>query len=288
MAAKHEEDDTDDVFGSGGGGSVGGDGSGRGVPFDVDPIIHDLPKTTETTTDSEAATSSPTQPKSTSSSPPTTVPTMPPATTLAPLITSTASQSTVTTPTVPTRTTEQEPMQPGSLLCTIGQGFQKTTYTFPPDGLCNIITFDSLYRKHASLAPPYPKDFEYFLETAKKARQSEFSIGIHRSIIANATAITEFLNDPSTKKYLHELWDDYRVYHYALVGEAHDFPGYHSIYVATVADALRVGTYFAAVEHFIVIAILCTLSTDFNLCHHVPYQFQISNFHRALYLPRNA
>ncbi|KAL3224118.1 hypothetical protein MRX96_026701 [Rhipicephalus microplus] len=72
-------------------------------------------------------------------------------------------------------------MQPGSLLCTIGQGFQRTTYTFPPDGLCNIITFDSLYRKHASLAPPYPKDFEYFLETAKKARQSEFSIGIHRS-----------------------------------------------------------------------------------------------------------
>ncbi|KAH8026583.1 hypothetical protein HPB51_022044 [Rhipicephalus microplus] len=62
----------------------------------------------------------------------------------------------------------EELMQPGSLLCTIGQGFQRTTYTFPPDGLCNIITFDSLYRKHASLAPPYPKDFEYFLETAKK------------------------------------------------------------------------------------------------------------------------
>ncbi|KAL1470092.1 hypothetical protein MTO96_040673, partial [Rhipicephalus appendiculatus] len=195
-----------------------------------------------------------TQPHLPSPSPPMTVPTMPatmtttlaplttapPATTPSPAITSTTRLSTVTTPVVPTTvTTTKLPLQPGSLLCTIGQGFDKTTYTFPPDGLCTIITFDSLYREGASLAPPYAKDFEYFLETAKKAKQSEFGIAIHNSIFENATALTQFVSDPSTKKYLDKLWDDYRVYHYALVRHFHDYKGYHSAYVATVAKALE-------------------------------------------------
>ncbi|KAL1478043.1 hypothetical protein MTO96_035273, partial [Rhipicephalus appendiculatus] len=181
--------------------------------------------------------------------PPTTAPptptlapptTAPPTPTQAPSITSTTRLSTATTPVVPTTvTTTKVPLQPGSLLCTIGQGFDKTTYTFPPDGLCTIITFDSLYREGASLAPPYAKDFEYFLETAKKAKESEFGIAIHNSIIANATALTQFVSDPSTKKYLDKLWDDYRVYHYALVRHLHAYKGYHSVYVATVAKALE-------------------------------------------------
>ncbi|KAL1445364.1 hypothetical protein MTO96_045066 [Rhipicephalus appendiculatus] len=157
--------------------------------------------------------------------PATTAPPLP-TPTLAPPITSTPRLSTVTAPVGPViGTTTQVPLQAGSLLCTIGQGFDKTTYIFPPDGLCTIITFDSLYRNGASLAPPYAKDFQYFLETAKKAQQSEFGIGIHQSLIANATAVTQLVSEPSTKKYLDELWEDYGVHHYAHVGESHDYPG---------------------------------------------------------------
>ncbi|KAL1442282.1 hypothetical protein MTO96_030880, partial [Rhipicephalus appendiculatus] len=166
--------------------------------------------------------------------------TAPPATTPSPAITSTTRLSTVTTPVVPTTvTTTKLPLKPGSLLCTIGQGFDKTTYTFPPDGLCTIITFDSLYREGASLAPPYAKDFQYFLETAKKAKQSEFGIAIDNSIFENATALTQLVSDPSTKKYLDKLWDEYRVYHYALVPGLHDYPGYYSVYLSAVAKALE-------------------------------------------------
>ncbi|KAL1475506.1 hypothetical protein MTO96_037242 [Rhipicephalus appendiculatus] len=133
------------------------------------------PTTTTTTTHNK-----PTVPEVSSPSLPVTVLTMPtpPAVTMTPP----AVASTTSTPAGPptTTTTTQVPLTPGSLLCTIGQGFDKSTYTFPPDGLCTIIIFDSLYRKGASLAPPYPQDFEYFLETAKKAQQTEFGIGIHQ------------------------------------------------------------------------------------------------------------
>ncbi|KAL3224097.1 hypothetical protein MRX96_026683 [Rhipicephalus microplus] len=70
------------------------------------------------------------------------------------------------------------PLPPGSILCTITRGFKKITYTFPPDGLCAIITFDSLYDAGQTLAPPYKEDFNYFIETSKKYKVSEFGIGI--------------------------------------------------------------------------------------------------------------
>ncbi|KAL1484113.1 hypothetical protein MTO96_032761, partial [Rhipicephalus appendiculatus] len=131
------------------------------------------------------------------------------------------------------------PLKPGSLLCSIGVGFEKSTYTFPPDGLCTIIIFDSLYRKGVSLVPPYPEDFQYFLETAQQAQQSEFGIGFHKSIVANETAVTQLVSDPSTKTYLDELWDNYGVYHYAHVPEDNQFKGYIDVYVAAIAKALE-------------------------------------------------
>ncbi|XP_037505736.2 uncharacterized protein LOC119382077 [Rhipicephalus sanguineus] len=49
----------------------------------------------------------------------------------------------------------------------------------------------------------------------------------------------QLVSDPSTKKHLDELWDDYGVYHYAYVGEKHSYPGYYSAYVAATAKALE-------------------------------------------------
>ncbi|KAL1481265.1 hypothetical protein MTO96_034560 [Rhipicephalus appendiculatus] len=242
-SAAKDKEDYDDLSDDDGGGSDrsgGGSGESGGPPLYVRTITVLPTVTTSAFQPTMSATTQPHLP-----SPPVTTPTMPatmsppmPTPTLAPPITSTTKLSSET-PVVPTTTNgTQVPLQPGSLLCTIGQGFKRATYTFPPDGLCTIITFDSLYRKRASLAPPYAKDFEYFLKRAKKAKQSEFGIGIHKSIIANATAATQFVSNPFTKKYLDELWDEYGVYHYALVAESSAHPGYHSVYVATVAKAL--------------------------------------------------
>ncbi|KAL1482747.1 hypothetical protein MTO96_013744, partial [Rhipicephalus appendiculatus] len=169
-------------------------------------------------------------------------PTMTPpasASTQTPPITTTVPATTGPPTTTTTTTTTQVPLPPGSLVCTIGQGFDKSTYTFPPDGLCTIIIFDSLYRKNASLAPPYPDDFGYFLETARKAHSTEFGIGIHQSITTNATAAMQLASDPSTKKYLYELWEHYEIYHYAQVTENQHFPGYYSVYVAGAVRGLE-------------------------------------------------
>nr|XP_054930570.1 mucin-7-like [Dermacentor andersoni] len=97
-----------------------------------------------------------------------------PSTTTAVPTTLTAGQTTT-----PRRTT-QAPLPKGSLLCTLQAGFKRSTYMFPPDGLCTIITFDSVYKSGYTLAPPYKEDFQYFLDTSMQAKHSEFGIGIEQ------------------------------------------------------------------------------------------------------------
>ncbi|KAL3208576.1 hypothetical protein MRX96_038983 [Rhipicephalus microplus] len=66
----------------------------------------------------------------------------------------------------------------GSLLCTVRAGISKDTFLFPPDGLCGIITFDSLYD---SVQNVYNGGLEYFLEIARQHRTTEYAMGIeHR------------------------------------------------------------------------------------------------------------
>lgn len=67
-----------------------------------------------------------------------------------------------------------------SLLCTVREGFDKRTIVFPPDGLCDIITFDSLFTLNGSrLSPPYKNDFTYFMEIARQHHKTEYGIGIN-------------------------------------------------------------------------------------------------------------
>ncbi|XP_049522552.1 uncharacterized protein LOC125945040 [Dermacentor silvarum] len=120
-------------------------------------------------------------------------------------------------------TSREVPLPPGSLLCTISEGFQRSTYSFPPDGLCSIITFDSLYSANQTLAPPYNHDFEYFLETAMHSQKSEFGIAFHQNTISEDAAVMQLVSNPSTKMYLDELWDRYRIYHYAQVNGSVSF-----------------------------------------------------------------
>ncbi|KAL3224098.1 hypothetical protein MRX96_026684 [Rhipicephalus microplus] len=168
LGSSSSHDYDDDTFGDGNGPSGN--------------VLYTQTTTTGKTSAYESTPSPATPSQAPSQSQPVTVPTMPLtmtthilASTLAPTTTSTTA-ATIGPPT----TTTQVPLPPGSLVCTIGQGFDKSTYTFPPDGLCTIIIFDSLYRNNASLAPPYPNDFAYFLETARQAERTEFGIGIHQ------------------------------------------------------------------------------------------------------------
>nr|XP_054930572.1 mucin-7-like [Dermacentor andersoni] len=97
-----------------------------------------------------------------------------PSTTTAVPTPPTAGQTTTPSPTT------QAPLPKGALLCTLQAGFKRSTYRFPPDGLCTIITFDSVYKSGYTLAPPYKEDFQYFLDTSMQAKHSEFGIGIEQ------------------------------------------------------------------------------------------------------------
>ncbi|KAL1466499.1 hypothetical protein MTO96_042692, partial [Rhipicephalus appendiculatus] len=144
------------------------------------------------------------------------------------------------------------PLAPGSILCTISRGFKKITYTFPPDGLCAIITFDSLYDDNQTLAPPYKQDFEFFIETSKKYKLSEFGIGIKQDTCSDLKAMQKIVSDPSTKKHLDDLWNRHRIYHY---GQVSGTMGYRSEVPVDI---------FVVVVHY--------AGPDINLvnCHMVP------------------
>ncbi|XP_075741192.1 uncharacterized protein LOC142790042 [Rhipicephalus microplus] len=89
-------------------------------------------------------------------------------------------KSTLTTTTKPISTpTPQKPLPPDSLLCTLREGFTRSTMQFPPDGLCTITTFYDLI-KDADVTPilTYREDFSYFLETASGHKNTEYGIGI--------------------------------------------------------------------------------------------------------------
>ncbi|XP_070390837.1 uncharacterized protein [Dermacentor albipictus] len=110
-----------------------------------------------------------------------------------------------------------KPLPPGSLLCTLSSGFNKSTYVFPPDGLCDIITFNSLITvEKDTLNTPYDEDFTYFLETAKSHQTTEYGIGVDHNVCRNMTATEALAADNNTKTELDALWDQ-RIYHYGQV-----------------------------------------------------------------------
>ncbi|XP_065307346.1 uncharacterized protein [Dermacentor albipictus] len=131
--------------------------------------------------------------------------------------------------------TTQAPLPKGSLLCTLGAGFKKSKYTFPPDGLCTIITFHSVYKGDDTLAPPYKEDFQYFLDTSKQAKYSQFGIGIAQETCTDRATMTKLTSNVSTKMHLDELWDRYRIYHYGQVSGSILFRGLVPFISATLA-----------------------------------------------------
>ncbi|XP_070392257.1 uncharacterized protein [Dermacentor albipictus] len=116
-----------------------------------------------------------------------------------------------------TKKAQRKPGLLGSLLCTVREGFTKSTFQFPPDGLCGIITFDSLFTGSGNtLEPPYNPDLQYFLDTARQHRVTEYAIGLNYSFCRSEARMKALAANANTKLHLNALWDQ-RVYHYGLV-----------------------------------------------------------------------
>ncbi|KAH6936864.1 hypothetical protein HPB50_023806 [Hyalomma asiaticum] len=113
----------------------------------------------------------------------------------------------------------QKPLPPGSLLCTVGEGFDIDSYASPPDGLCTITVFDSLYTPEGSkLTPPYNEDFELFLDAARGSEKTEYAIGFDaNSTTRNDTAMELLVRNITTTNFLDYFWERNRVFHYAQV-----------------------------------------------------------------------
>ncbi|XP_075543573.1 uncharacterized protein LOC142578036 [Dermacentor variabilis] len=149
------EETIDDIDGggSGGGGSGGGSGgqgnqerAGGGSAYERSPT-----KGTSAMTPSGAEATplqSTLEPPISVATPAAPVLTPPPTMSMLSTIIEITSRAIASSPTPSTTsTTTQAPLPPGSLLCTLRAGFRRSTYKFPPDGLCTIITFDSLYKE---------------------------------------------------------------------------------------------------------------------------------------------
>ncbi|XP_070390861.1 uncharacterized protein [Dermacentor albipictus] len=116
-----------------------------------------------------------------------------------------------------TTPTPQRPLPPGSLLCTLREGFTRSTMQFPPDGLCTIITFFNLIKAPVNtLNPTYNDDFTYFLETARSHQDTEYGIGIDYEFCRDHSRVESFVQEPRAKALFDSLWEQ-RVYHYGQV-----------------------------------------------------------------------
>ncbi|XP_075543576.1 uncharacterized protein LOC142578042 [Dermacentor variabilis] len=207
------------------------------------PVVATTPKTAAAAPPTPAVATTPkpvlattpkpvlaTTPKPSAAAPPTPAVVMPPTPARKPPTPMRAPSTTTVLPKPPiagqtTRPapTTQAPLPKGSLLCTLRAGFKRSNYTFPPDGLCTIITFDSVYRGGYTLAPPYKEDFQYFLDTSMQAKYSEFGIGIEQETCTNRVTMRQLTSNVSTKMYLDDLWDRYRIYHYGQVSGSISF-----------------------------------------------------------------
>ncbi|XP_049268941.1 uncharacterized protein LOC119382045 [Rhipicephalus sanguineus] len=115
--------------------------------------------------------------------------------------------------------TSKRPLPPGSLLCTVSEGFDMSSYVPAPDGLCAITVFDSLYTPDGSkLTPPYNEDFELFLDSARGSQKTEYAIGFDaNSTMRNDTAMELLVRNMTTTNFLDYFWERNRIYHYAQV-----------------------------------------------------------------------
>ncbi|KAK8779593.1 hypothetical protein V5799_019066 [Amblyomma americanum] len=128
-----------------------------------------------------------------------------------------SAQSTTTTPTTHAVTAPPitEPRVPhSSLICTIGDHLSTKNNALPPDGVCTIIFYDSLYKPGGStLSEPFEPNFQRFLDATDAHNLTQFGIGFDYRLRKNTAVI---VNDTVEKSQLDSLWQR-RIYHYGHV-----------------------------------------------------------------------
>ncbi|KAL1437443.1 hypothetical protein MTO96_048931 [Rhipicephalus appendiculatus] len=127
----------------------------------------------------------------------------------------TSMASTATSMTMQLETTTmapaQRPVPSNALICVVHEDFNRTSLAFPPDGLCDLMFFDSLLTQGGNrLAPPYQENFQYFLDTAQQHNSTEYGVGFDYGSIINAAASAVSSDE---KVHLEYIWKS-RVYHY--------------------------------------------------------------------------
>ncbi|KAL1471816.1 hypothetical protein MTO96_039708, partial [Rhipicephalus appendiculatus] len=125
---------------------------------------------------------------------------------------------TTTTPSKTTREAPRKSLLAGSLLCTLGVIDFSGTYVYPLDGLCDLITFDSLFVAGGNdLSPPFCR---------------------------NQNLMSDLVADPTTKQTLDGMWSQ-RIHHYGQVNTpVMQASGNPLEYVTQSARGLQVGAAF--------------------------------------------
>ncbi|XP_075742671.1 uncharacterized protein LOC119169862 isoform X2 [Rhipicephalus microplus] len=135
--------------------------------------------------------------------------------------TATTTTSPTTTSTTPTKTTTTKAPRKlvldGVLLCTVRASVFVRTLSYPTDGVCDVIMFNSLFVPGGNtLIPPYSKFFMQFLDAASNNSKTEYGVGIDHYFCRNETFMSSLVAEQTTKTSLDEMWS-HRVHHYGQV-----------------------------------------------------------------------
>ncbi|KAL3209168.1 hypothetical protein MRX96_009356 [Rhipicephalus microplus] len=105
----------------------------------------------------------------------------------------------------------------GVLLCTVRASVFVRTLSYPTDGVCDVIMFNSLFVPGGNtLIPPYSKFFLQFLDAASNNSKTEYGVGIDHYFCRNETFMSSLVAEQTTKTSLDEMWS-HRVHHYGQV-----------------------------------------------------------------------
>ncbi|XP_065296152.1 uncharacterized protein [Dermacentor albipictus] len=100
-----------------------------------------------------------------------------------------------------------------SLICTFGTKLNSAT-VFPPDGLCNYIFFDSLYKNGTNkLDGDSSPNFIYFKEKAMEHNETNFGVGLDFESYAD---VEKFLNSDHASPILQQLVRG-GIHHYGVI-----------------------------------------------------------------------
>ncbi|XP_077494496.1 uncharacterized protein LOC144105223 [Amblyomma americanum] len=140
-------------------------------------------------------------------------------------------QTSTTTPALTRPPITQTRLPKTSLICTMGDHLSTKSIELPPDGVCTIIFYDSLYKRGGStLSAPFEKNFQRFLNATDAHNITQFGIGFDYGLRRNTMVLA---SDPATKTQLESLWQR-RIYHIGHVNT----PAFN-VGVRDIADVIK-------------------------------------------------